>query len=417
MVNIVLSMIGNAIHMYFIRRMILLFTGKRECSRGKELVAYTAFWAINLGFFWGFKTAWVNAACSFVGIGLLTLMYTKNWKLCLFTTLSIDVMLTGCDVVTTLLFVDYQDGMTFNQIYVLLENLPVLACVRIAEIIVSHRQKKNIVQGLPLLAVPLCSILMLVFIYRWSEPEMLVVVAGGLLVINFFVLYLYDRLQKAFEERYQYEMLQRNMQIYAKQMEIVGQSQNKVRMLRHDMKHHLNELELLARQEQSVSVQNYIQDMRRFIENPKGWVESGNLQIDSVLNYFLQRAQKTLKVVETEIKIPQGMEHTFDMNVIFGNLLENAIEAAEQSEEKILRAKIKLRQGILRIEISNSFSGERHKVEGGYATTKQEAKRHGIGLKSVNEIVKKYNGEMETEIVDGQFYVNLILYMESEKPE
>lgn len=154
-------------------------------------------------------------------------------------------MLTGCDVVTTLLFVDYQDGMTFNQIYVLLENLPVLACVRIAEIIVSHRQKKNIVQGLPLLAVPLCSILMLVFIYRWSEPEMLVVVAGGLLVVNFFVLYLYDRLQKSFEERYQYEMLHQNMQIYAKQMEIVGQSQNKVRMLRHDMRHHLNELELL----------------------------------------------------------------------------------------------------------------------------------------------------------------------------
>lgn len=157
--------------------------------------------------------------------------------------------------------------------------------------------------------------------------------------------------------------------------------------------------------------------MRRFIENPKGWVESGNLQIDSVLNYFLQRAQKTLKVVETEIKIPQGIEHTFDMNVIFGNLFENAIEAAEQSEEKILRAKIKLKQGILRIEISNSFSGERHKAEGGYVTTKQEAKRHGIGLKSVNEIVKKYNGEMETDIVDGQFYVNLILYMESEKPE
>lgn len=417
MMNVLYSMIGNALRMYFTRRFIRLFTDNEEVSRRKEIVAYTAYWVVSISVFWIFQTGWINGLCTFIGMTLMTSMYTKNWKDCLFITLITDAILTACDVGTVLLFIDYQDGVTFNQIYAVLENLPIFVCVRIVEAIVGCRKKENIEHGLPLLAVPLSSILMLVFIYPKSKSEVMVIVASGLMIINFFVVYLYDRLQKAFEERYEYEILQQNMQIYAKQMEIIRQSQEKVRMLRHDMKHHLNELELLAGREQAVSVENYIRDMRSFIENPQGWVASGNLQVDSVLNYLLQDAKERLEVVETDIKIPQNLKHTFAMNVVLGNLLENAIEAAEESEEKILRVKIKLKQGILRIGISNSFSGERHKTGDGYLTTKREKGQHGIGLKSVREVVKQYGGEMETDIADGMFCVKLMMYIENKKPE
>ena len=107
--------------------------------------------------------------------------------------------------------------------------------------------------------------------------------------MNFLVLYLYNVLLRAFSQRYENEILKQKVQIYANQLDIILQNEDKVKRLRHDMKHHMNELKLLAIKNKDGSIQEYIDSMEEFINNPKEIVSSGNTEIDSVLNYMLQR--------------------------------------------------------------------------------------------------------------------------------
>ena len=207
------------------------------------------------------------------------------------------------------------------------------------------------------------------------------------------------------------------MQVYASQLDAILQNEERIKILQHDMKHHMNELKLMANKHDVVEIQEYIDHMEDFIQNPNEIVDSGNVEIDSVLNYMLQKARRELKNVIANIMMPEKIKHSFDINVLLGNLLENAIEAARQTEEKYLRVDIILKRGILKIQIENTFMSENivkeKRKEGGtvFLTTKKAKEKHGIGLKSVRKIVEMYNGTMVVIPQNDIFCVKLILYM------
>ena len=109
--------------------------------------------------------------------------------------------------------------------------------------------------------------------------------------------------------------------------------------------------------------------------------------------------------------------HSFDLNVLIGNLLENAIEAARQTETKYLNVYIALQKGVLKIQIENSYVTETisevNKRDGSriFLTTKKKKEQHGIGLKNVKKIVELYNGNIDIQTRGNIFSVKLILYM------
>ena len=177
------------------------------------------------------------------------------------------------------------------------------------------------------------------------------------------------------------------------------------------MKHQINEIKKLCMQDKKTELLKYLNEMTYFIEDSKQIVSSGNADVDSLLNYMLKNAKDVLKEVNVICKLPEHMHHSFDINIILGNLLENAIEASKKSEEKKLNLNISYSKGILSIFISNSYNGEIKENEKGLLTTKQKKNEHGIGLKSVNQIVEKYNGIMSTLYNENMFQVKLLLYI------
>ena len=62
--------------------------------------------------------------------------------------------------------------------------------------------------------------------------------------------------------------------------------------------------------------------------NPREHVSSGNKDIDGILNFMLEKAVSILKKVDVQVKIPEDL-HTcsFELAVILGNIIDNAIEA------------------------------------------------------------------------------------------
>ena len=61
---------------------------------------------------------------------------------------------------------------------------------------------------------------------------------------------------------------------------------------------------------------------------------------------MLQKAREKGFRVSAKVKMPKTVIHSYNLNVILGNLLENAIEAGEQAQEKILNVNICMKQGV-----------------------------------------------------------------------
>lgn len=419
MLDFIMCAATNLLRMYIIYRFVSIFFIEQKVNKKVEFSAYAFFYIANTSLFLIFHTAWINVSCNLICISMIVFLYTKSIKTIIFVTCSIYALMMGCDIAATMLFVDYQDGEAHSQVCAVIAVFFIFICEIVSEKIVNFKRNTEMTHKFPLIFVPVSSILVIwILIYsNTCRDTGIVIVSIGMLIINFLMLYLYNMLLRSITQKYEAELLQQQVQIYSHQLEVITQSEEKVKALRHDMKHHMNEIKLLANKYNIIEIQNYIDNMEAFIQNQNEIVASGNIEIDSVLNYMLRRAREELKTVTSKIVLPESLKHYFDINILIGNLLENAIEAAKQTEEQYLCISIILRKGVLKIRVENSFPGvdkldmklEDDKVI--WKTTKKEKGQHGIGLKNVRKIVELYDGKMETKVDNNIFCVNLILYI------
>lgn len=408
----------NLFRIFLIDRFVSIFLGKSRYSMNRKILVCACFFLVNTVLYWEFHTAWVNMLSNLAGIFAITELYTRSAKSAVFSACSVYLINCGCDAAVYSLFTDYQDGNTYNQVYAVIVLFLILICEFAAEKIITIRNDAETVQNFPLILVPLCSIVVIgILIYSDTcAGRGIAVVCLGLLVINFLMLYLYNLLLHSIAQKYEAKMLKQQVRIYANELAVILQGEEKIKILRHDMKHHLQELRLLADKYNIAEIREYTDCMEASVQNPGEIVASGNMEIDSVLNYMLQKARKELETVIVKVVLPEKIKHTFEVNVLLGNLLENAIEAAGKTEKKYLNVKIAFQKGVLRTRVENSFlPAELMKKERWedkvFPTTKKEKARHGIGLKSVKKIVDAHNGTMEITTENDIFCVNLILYM------
>lgn len=415
MMDIIVCAGSNLFRMYVTYRFIRIFLEETKLSRVKEVACYLLFWIVNVTLFLRFHLAWVNVICNLIGISLLVRMYTKMWKENIFVTISIYAVGMACDVFVTLLFVPYKDGNMYNQVYAAIGILLIFVCELVVEKIVSGRKNMTRTYHLSLICIPLCSIFLItILVYTKSSTYRgITITCLGLFLINFLMLYFYSLFLKLSEEKHEAELLEYQMNAYRNQIDVMLGSVEKMKMLRHDMKHHLTELRFMAERKDFSEFQRYLNAMEGFFEKPNEIVSSGNVEVDSVLNYMLQKAKEMQLNTTVKVTIPEDMKHSFDLNVIIGNLLQNAIDAATETEEKILGVELSLKNGVLILEIENSFLLERIRKDpyGNFLTTKKDSESHGIGLKSVKRMVEKYHGDMCIKVQDAHFCVKLMLYI------
>ena len=95
-----------------------------------------------------------------------------------------------------------------------------------------------------------------------------------------------------------------------------------------------------------------------------------------------------------------------DIFVLFGNLFDNAIQALcklEDTNRRILNVRIYEKAGMLIIGFENEYDGEVLLEHGEYKTTKSNKENHGYGIRSIKEIVEKYQGGIQITSDDHVF--------------
>ena len=206
--------------------------------------------------------------------------------------------------------------------------------------------------------------------------------------------------------------MEEQISMYQKQFRIIKQSQNKIDSIQHDMKNHMLLINSYLENKNYAAAESYIKDIQNYISVPERYVDTGNQELDAILNYFLDKADKIHCKIETKIIVPDcTLVSEFDLNMLLGNLLDNALEALEKTEEKYLYIGISYHKGMMLINIKNSFDGILDKNGDAYYSRKKDMGKHGIGLRNIKEIVQKYNGEINIGAVEKMFNINIILYI------
>ena len=93
---------------------------------------------------------------------------------------------------------------------------------------------------------------------------------------------------------------------------------------------------------------------------------------------------------------------------IFSNVLSNAFEAAEETEEKIISVECRYNDKNIIIVVKNSFNYEGNNANVLLKTRKGDVDYHGYGLENVKESIAKYNGILDIDTKDGVFILTIV---------
>lgn len=95
--------------------------------------------------------------------------------------------------------------------------------------------------------------------------------------------------------------------------------------------------------------------------------------------------------------------------IILGNLLDNAVESAREveSSNRWIHLTIRTENKMFYMEMQNPYMGQRKIINGTCETTKADGKNHGIGLKSVRELVEENGGTIDVSAESGIFSVRI----------
>lgn len=205
----------------------------------------------------------------------------------------------------------------------------------------------------------------------------------------------------------QLQIVEARNELLAKKYDTISEYYTSNAKLYHDMNHHLNVINHMLTDDESVKAQNYIQSLCKISEQYNKTIYTGIDIIDVILSDKEKRANdKKVEFVVRAQMLPQdiGIEKK-DLCTVFANLLDNALEAAI----KEIEVKIKISKRMLIIQVKNDFSVVPQKKNGYYQTTKKDSLYHGWGLRSVESMVEKYDGSMECKMENQFFKVNILI--------
>ena len=216
--------------------------------------------------------------------------------------------------------------------------------------------------------------------------------------------------------------LRRMAAVYEQQLELCERHQQErelsmlqLRDIKHNMKNNLISILAYAENKEYEKMTGFIEE----IMGEGGMViasisNSGNIVIDSLIGYWYVTAQNKRIIFKTDICIPMIMPFKgADLSLILGNLLENAVEAAEKVEEnRYINVKMKFDKNNLLLFVDNSYKGKLLKTrDNRLKSTKSDAENHGVGLASVYRAVAKYHGSVVIEDSEpGKFKIRIVLY-------
>lgn len=240
---------------------------------------------------------------------------------------------------------------------------------------------------------------------------MMICFYASIIFINYFAM-----MRK--EEKHKVDFLEIRYKLLSENYHSLNEIYKSNAKLYYDLNNHLNLLYQLLQDGNVEEAKGYIKEIANpiLVLSKKEW--TGIDVVDAVINSKIQEMNERKITMDINVEIPGNTTIlSNDLCTVLSNLLDNAIEAVDKLERnRSIRLTMRRANFFLFIRVWNPCSKNR-KFGTFPATTKKDAALHGWGLRSVDDVVKRYKGTIECANDNHEFVVNIMLPFDGKKQE
>lgn len=241
-----------------------------------------------------------------------------------------------------------------------------------------------------------------------ETSEMLLYALNTFICMAFLIVFLYSKntlyLQKqAQRDKMQLLQMQQQFDYYQEKLK----DEERVRSVYHDMKNHLL---VLKQQTESTETAKMIEKLQREVAMYEDYVHTGN----EILDIILKEKARIAREKNIDFSVTADLNHIdfiepLDISTIFGNGLDNAIEASEKLSEgqRVILVKAGKVEKFFVVLIENNCAEENEDVKS--RTAKQDDFLHGFGISNMRKAAGKYGGQMTTRSENGKFTLKILI--------
>ncbi len=191
------------------------------------------------------------------------------------------------------------------------------------------------------------------------------------------------------------------------------QRETATKKFRHDMRNHIYILQHLLEQRKLEEAKQYANELEEHFTVMGTPISVNHGIVDAILNkYAMECEEKQIHLLVKGYMPKECRVSSFDLCVIFSNILSNAMEATEKCMEKRINLELRHEENFFMLCIKNTFDGKLMQKNGSIQTRKQDKELHGYGLVNVKECVERNRGHMDIQQRENQFvvtiYINLL---------
>lgn len=188
---------------------------------------------------------------------------------------------------------------------------------------------------------------------------------------------------------------------------------NRNRELIHDTKNHYLVLKEYANAGEYKKLHQYLNEISQEMNETNPPVFTGNRVLDLLLSQNMNKAKSENIIFELQaMPLPKLIFKEREICSLFGNLLDNAVEACGRIDigERKIVVKIEQQNQMLYIRIENTMDGEIEQKENRFVSSKENQEMHGYGLRSIQRIVDEYDGILSFEMRGKRFIANVSFF-------
>jgi len=175
----------------------------------------------------------------------------------------------------------------------------------------------------------------------------------------------------------------------------------------------------LLEKSQLQEAKTYITKISMPIKELSSTIWTGIEVVDVIINSKIQIMKEKEIDFKINVEFPENTNiQPYDLCTILGNLLDNAIEAVDNSNlEKIIYLTIRKINYFVIIQVINPCEENKGEYMELPVTSKGNASIHGFGLVSVKDAIDKYGGKLTCKSENGSFVVTVMIFFDKENPE
>lgn len=421
----ILSYAIIAVYAYTVYLLITTFHRKTPIYNKKiQFVGLAIFYLIITIAYTKINTPLLTMIANIAGFFLLSFLYSHNIKKNIQVSLGIYAIVFVEDFVLTYILIPsvlnvfntFESSINMDVYRLFLSQTLFLLSAFLIKYFFKAKDKNQIILTSQIYNASILIITMVIVVIMFQkviDKEILILVVTALIFVNLISILGYEQINKALNEQLKMQALKEKTSSYEKEIEFMDEQIKILRKYKHDEKNHFLSLMGLVKDGKNTQAIDYINNALEVYVTDDENIKTKNQIVNSILNYKIITIKQNNICLKQDIRINETLPISdYDLSIILGNLIDNAIDAQLKIEEqkRIIDIKILDEKDKFTIRIDNAFDGNVIQENRELISTKENKADHGIGIKSIKEVLKKYDGTFKISYDENKFtaYVMVI---------